>query len=100
MVTDSWNLTTTAMLMMQPMILMERICKEAVSALNLPANRVIAAGVVEVVVEDLEGAMTVVEAAEDLVAATGADQEVTHLDQGLTTDWSWKTCLHVHLGRT
>jgi len=99
MVTDSWNLTTTAMLMMQPMILMERICKEAVSALNLPANRVIAAGVVEVVVEDLADAM-IAGAAEDLVAATGADLEVTHLDQGLTTDWSWKTCLHVHLGRT
>jgi len=48
-------------------------------------------------VEDLavveEEAAVVVEVEEVVVLV------VTHQDQELTTDWLWKTCLHVHLGR-
>ena len=73
------------MLMMLPMIWMEKICKEAVSALSSPANLVIAAGAAEVV-EDLEEAVMTAGAAEDLVVV-GVDQGATHLDQELTTDW-------------
>jgi hypothetical protein len=60
---------TSAMPMMPPMILMERICKEAEFVLNLPVTHVIAVPV------------------------------ATHLDPEPTTDWSWKICLLVHLGR-
>ena len=74
----------SAMLMMQPMIWMEKICKEAVSALSSPANLVTAEGAAEAV-EDLEEAEMTAGAAEDL-AAVGADQGETHLDQELTTD--------------
>jgi len=94
--------------MMQPMILMEKTCKEAVSASNSPANLGIAEGAaaavvvaedLEVVTEETEVAEAVgVTAAADL-GATVAGPGATHLDPGPTTDWSWKICLHVLLGR-
>ena len=85
--------------MMPPMILMERICKEAEFVLNLPVTHVIAAGVVV--------AAAVADSAEVVVAAAEADLEdemeavpvVTHPDPEPTTDWSWKICHLVHLGR-
>jgi hypothetical protein len=91
--------------MMPPMILMERICKEAEFVLNLPVTHVIAAGAVVVV-----AAAAVADSAEEVVvaaAAVEADSEeemeavpvATHLDPEPTTDWSWKICLLVHLGR-
>jgi len=87
--------------MMPPMILMERICKEAEFVLNLPVTHVIAAGAVVVV------AAAVADSEEAVVAAAAADSEdemeavpvVTHPDPEPTTDWSWKICLLVHLGR-
>jgi len=69
--------------MMPPMILMERICKEAEFVLNLPVTLVIA---VAAVAADSEEEMEAVPVA-------------THPDQEPTTDWSWKICLLVHLGR-
>jgi len=89
--------------MMQPMILMEKTCREDVSALNSPVNLGIDEGAA-VVAEDLEAVTT--EAAEDVgvtaagSAVTVAGPGATHLDPGPTTDWSWKICLHVLLGRT
>ena len=75
------------MLMMQPMIWMEKICKEAVSALSSPANLVTAEGAAAEAVEDLEEeAVMTAGVAEDSVVV-GADQGVTHPDQELTTDW-------------
>jgi len=75
--------------MMPPMILMERICKEAEFVLNLPVTLVIA---VEVVVV---AAAAVADSEEEMEAVPVA----THPDQEPTTDWSWKICLLVHLGR-
>jgi len=65
--------------------------------LNLLVTPVIAE--VEAAAEDLE---TVTEevAAEDLEDVMVVVLEATHLGQGQSTDWSWKICLHVHLGRT
>lgn len=37
---------------------------------------------------------------EEAAAAEVVVLVATHQDQELTTDWLWKTCLHVHLGRT
>ena len=84
------------------MILMERICKEAEFVLNLPVTHVIAAEAVVVA-----AAAAVADSAEVVVVAAAADLEdemeavpvATHLDPEPTTDWSWKICLLVHLGR-
>lgn len=91
---------TSAMPMMPPMILMERICKEAEFVLNLPVTLVIAVEAVVVV------AAAVADSAEVVVAAAADSEEemeavpvATHPDQEPTTDWSWKICLLVHLGR-
>ena len=91
----------SAMPMMPPMILMERICKEAEFVLNLPVTHVIAAEAVVV------AAAAVADSAEVVVVAAAADLEdemeavpvATHLDPEPTTDWSWRICLLVHLGR-
>ena len=88
--------------MMPPMILMERICKEAEFVLNLPVTLVIAveAVVVAVAVADsVEEAVVVVAAAADSEAEMVAVPVATHPDPELTTDWSLKICLLVHLGR-
>ena len=85
------------------MILMERICKEAEFVLNLPVTLVIAVEAVVVVaaaVADLAEVVVVAAAAEaDSEEEMEAVPVATHPDQEPTTDWSWKICLLVHLGR-
>lgn len=86
--------------MMPPMILMERICKEAEFVLSLPVTLVIA-------VEAVVVAAAVADSVEEAVVAAAADSEAemvavpvaTHPDPEPTTDWSLKICLLVHLGR-
>ena len=86
--------------MMPLMILMERICKEAEFVLNLPVTHVIAAEAVVVAAAVADSAEVVVAAAEaDLEDEMEAVPVATHLDPEPTTDWSWKICLLVHLGR-
>ena len=85
------------------MILMERICKEAEFVLNLPVTLVIAVEAVVVVAAAVADSAEVV----GVAAAAAADSEeemeavpvATHPAQEPTTDWSWKICLLVHLGR-
>jgi len=95
---------TTAMPMMPPMTLMEKICKEGGSVSNLlvipEIAEVTAVGAVAAA-EDLEAVMVeTAAAAEDLETEVVVVLEATLLDPGLITDWSWRTCLHVLLGRT
>lgn len=79
---------------------MERICKEAEFVLNLPVTLVTA-------VEAVVVAAAVADSVEEVVVAAAADSEAemvavpvaTHPDPELTTDWSLKICLLVHLGR-
>jgi len=78
--------------MMPLMILMERICKEAEFVLNLPVTHVIAA---EAVVVVAAAAVAAADSEEEMEAVPVA----THPDPEPTTDWSWKICLLVHLGR-
>ena len=90
--------------MMPPMILMERICKEAEFVLNLPVTRVIAAGAVvvaaaAVVADSAEAVVVAAEEEADSEEEMEAVPVATHLDPEPTTDWSWKICLLVHLGR-
>ena len=85
--------------MMPPMILMERTCKEAEFVLNLPVTLVIAVEAVVVAAAVADSAEVVVAAAADLEEEMEAVPVATHPDQEPTTDWSWKICLLVHLGR-
>jgi len=52
----------------------------------------------EVVVEE-EAVVVVVAAVADSEEEMEAVPVATHLDPEPTTDWSWKICLPVHLGR-
>lgn len=99
MAMDLLSSMTSAMPMMPPMILMERICKEAEFVLNLPVTLVIAAEAVVVAAAVADSAEVVVAAAADLEEEMEAVPVATHPDPELTTDWSLKICLLVHLGR-
>jgi len=101
MVMVLWSLMTVAMLTMPPMILMERICKEAGSGLNSPVTPGIAEIIIgiEMGVEDLEG-VTAEETVDVLTVEEVAVLVETPLDPEPIIDWLWKTCRHALHGRT
>jgi len=81
---------------MPPMILMERICKEDGSGLNLPVTPGIAE-IIGIGIEDLEG----VTAEETVLTVDEVAVLVeTPLDPEPIIDWLWKTCRHALHGRT